>query len=430
MSNVLHLSAYDYGGAGKAAYRLHCNLRDADINSKMLVLKKSMIDEDVIEVNKINIVSQLTRVLSKVRHKLFSNADYHFQNQTISLLNLNEKKSISLSFKPDLLVVHWVSGFISFADIRLLSEEYKIPVVFYLMDMATLTGGCHYAWECKAYMYHCGLCPALGSRKSRDLSSSVIEHKQKALKTMKCQVLAGSGLLHAQAEKSSLFQGVSVTTLLLSVSPDVFFPLEKAQKNVLRKSFNLATNNKVIFFGNQGLELKRKGMKQLYEALNILSTQCDIDTNNIVIMVAGKVDSDLGLPFETKILGFLDGDQYLAKAYQIADLFVCPSIEDSGPMMINESIMCGTPVVAFDMGVANDLIITKETGYVAELGNSSDLAKGMAFLLTRSEPEMSVIAKNCHDIGMDKCHPDVQTKWFADKLKQLTLLASGSSADV
>tara|TARA_R110002072_G_scaffold296553_1_gene468511 strand:+ start:12039 stop:13328 length:1290 start_codon:yes stop_codon:yes gene_type:complete len=429
MNNVLHLSAYDYGGAGKAAYRLHWHLRDAGLNSKMLVFKKSMIDEDVVELNKINIVSQLKRVLSKVRHKLFGNTDYHFQNQNISLLNLNEKKSISLSFKPDLLVVHWVSGFISFTDIKSLSDKYNVPVVFYLMDMASLTGGCHYAWECKAYMHQCGFCPALCSSKSRDISSATIENKHHALKNLECQVLAASGLLHKQAKSSILFQRANVETLLLSVSPDVFFPLEKTNRNALKKSFGLSLDKKVIFFGSQGLELKRKGMKLLYDALKILSNQCEIDIRNIVIMVAGKVEQDLDLPFETKLLGFLDGDKLLAEAYQVADLFVCPSIEDSGPMMINESIMCGTPVVAFDMGVANDLIITKETGYVAELGNSSDLAKGIAYLLSRSSTEMSVISKKCHDIGMKKCHPDVQTKWFTDKLKQLTI-SNGRSLDV
>jgi glycosyltransferase involved in cell wall biosynthesis len=45
--------------------------------------------------------------------------------------------------------------------------------------------------------------------------------------------------------------------------------------------------------------------------------------------------------------------------------------------MINESIMCGTPVVSFRMGVAEDLIINGETGYIVKLKNIRDLANGI-----------------------------------------------------
>ena len=64
------------------------------------------------------------------------------------------------------------------------------------------------------------------------------------------------------------------------------------------------------------------------------------------------------------------------------------SIEDSGPMMINESIMCGTPVVCFDMGVARDLVHTGRTGYRAALRDSSDLAFGIREVGDRTRPQV------------------------------------------
>ena len=58
-------------------------------------------------------------------------------------------------------------------------------------------------------------------------------------------------------------------------------------------------------------------------------------------------------------------------------MFISSSIEDSGPVMINESIMCGTPVISFQMGVAENLIIDDETGYIVKLKNIRDLANSI-----------------------------------------------------
>ncbi len=32
--------------------------------------------------------------------------------------------------------------------------------LLYMMDMAPMTGGCHYAWDCEKYKMKCGGCPA------------------------------------------------------------------------------------------------------------------------------------------------------------------------------------------------------------------------------------------------------------------------------
>jgi len=109
-----------------------------------------------------------------------------------------------------------------------------------------------------------------------------------------------------------------------------------------------------------------------------------------------------------KHIGHLSGDSELVRAYQMADIFVSPSIEDSGPMMINESIMCGTPVVSFNMGVASDLVITNETGYLAMLRDAHDLANGIRELLTLSDKNYQLMKKNCRQVGMEKTSENSQ----------------------
>jgi glycosyltransferase involved in cell wall biosynthesis len=112
-------------------------------------------------------------------------------------------------------------------------------------------------------------------------------------------------------------------------------------------------------------------------------------------------------------LGFIRDDRTLAAAYQAADTFVCPSIEDSGPMMINESLMCGTPVVSFDMGVAGDLVHTGTTGYRARLGDCRDLARGIGAILALSPDQRDAVARECRQLALRLCHPGVQARAVA-----------------
>ncbi len=126
-----------------------------------------------------------------------------------------------------------------------------------------------------------------------------------------------------------------------------------------------------------------------------------------------QVCSYLPLPQLTSdytFAGLLSVKNELPKAFQAADLFVCPSIEDAGPMMVNQAIMSGTPVVAFEMGVALDLVHTGVTGYRARLKDSDDLAKGMKDILSLSEIELTKMRENCRNMGLSKGTTAVQAE--------------------
>ncbi len=70
----------------------------------------------------------------------------------------------------------------------------------------------------------------------------------------------------------------------------------------------------------------------------------------------------------------------LAKLYSSCDIFLCPSVEDNGPMMINEAVLSGCAIVSFDVGVSQDLV-SDINGYLAENFNDYDLFLGLRSLL-------------------------------------------------
>jgi len=410
--NILHLSAYDFGGAGKAAYRLHRNMKGCGFKSKMVVQKKQELDSDVMELNVTSPLARLYGTLAKGWLKLVSNQDYYFQDQTRSLLQRKTPFSNLFVFQPDSIIVHWVSNFVSLNDVRRLSLLTGAPVFWYLMDMAPLTGGCHYAWDCTGYFHACGKCPALYSSNPNDVSHCIWKTKWDCATDIDVTIVPASSWLDHQAHHSSLFRIRKIEKILLAVNPEIFRP---EIKESARERLKLPLDKKIILFGNQALSLKRKGMSYLLEALQILANRNDVDKGSLLIAIAGDMDQNRAF-FDTSFnyinLGFLDSDEMLATAYQAADMFICPSVEDSGPMMINESIMCGTPVVSFAMGVAPDLVHTGVTGYRAELKNSADLAHGIKSILDLDSDGAVKMSWECRNLGLQLCHPEVQVEAF------------------
>ena len=144
--------------------------------------------------------------------------------------------------------------------------------------------------------------------------------------------------------------------------------------------------------GSANLNEKRKGMSVLVEAVPMVKHK------DVVFLVAGRENVFSSLT-NTVFIGHVDMVT-LAKAYQAADVFVCPSLEDSGPQMLNMAVMSGVPAVAFPVGSALDLIKTGETGYLASFDSAADLAIGMDNLLDLSVSDYEKLSKNCRNLAM------------------------------
>ena len=85
--------------------------------------------------------------------------------------------------------------------------------------------------------------------------------------------------------------------------------------------------------------------------------------------------------------------------YNAADVVVVSSREDGGPMMIVESLMCGTPVVAFATGLGAELVITGETGYRAARNDAKDLRKGISYVLNLQPAEYASMREKSHRLA-------------------------------
>ena len=71
-------------------------------------------------------------------------------------------------------------------------------------------------------------------------------------------------------------------------------------------------------------------------------------------------------------------------------------------MMINQSIMSGTPVVAYDIGVARDLVIDGSTGYIASRKDVESLCTALLKIICTPGTVLGEMGSNARRIALEK----------------------------
>ncbi len=390
---VVHLCSQDYGGAGKAAYRLHKGLQQIGVNSKMLVLNKKSGDPSV-EVFPSKYTERLQQSLnvSSYESPLWSQQVLRWQTElakypnrpvgleiftdALSDIHIDQIQDIK---DADIVNLHWVAGTLDYPSAPLALKDKQI--VWTLHDMNPFSGGCHYSGDCENYKESCGTCPQLGSTIAEDMSRQIWNHKYYAFKSLNLNIVTPSKWLANCASKSSLLSNYPVKVIPNGLPLNTFKPYAKTK---IRKALNIPDNAKVILFGADYLVNARKGFGYLLEALKRLLPHKDYAT---VVLTFGNLPEGLQINTYHTIcsLGSITDEDKLALAYSAADVFVIPSIEDNLPNTVLEAMACGAPVVGFEIGGIPDMVEHKKTGYLVKPRDIEGLSEGIAWVLSASD---------------------------------------------
>ncbi len=370
------------GGAAVACKRLFKALQ-AKVQANMLVQYKSDAHHAIISVLKHKldfIMAKLNFLRERIPFIAFyeNNKAVRFAFSTANTgIDISKNRVIAQS---DILHFHWINqGFLSLASLQKLMDLNK-PIVFTLHDMWAFTGGCHYAGSCTYFMQQCGNCKFLVRPFGDDLSKKGWLLKQKLYsRNTNITFVACSDWMAQQARKSSLLYNFNIHTIPNPIDIKLYKPLDK---NSIRKKWGLTADAKIILFGAANINDKRKGVAYLIEALEILKAKYT-SAHSIQIILFGKnkmLDTST-LAFPAQNLSTINSEQQLVEIYNLADVFVLPSLEDNLPNMVMEAMACGTPVVAFNQGGIPEMINHKQNGYVAQYQSSNDFAQGIHWVL-------------------------------------------------
>ncbi|MGF6906991.1 glycosyltransferase [Fusobacterium sp. PH5-44] len=383
---ILHISTSDKtGGAAIAAYRLHVALLKNGINSKMLVLEKTTDDKEIFTVTLKKIfrifLPRLMSFLEQMKFKKYKNRENMIMfSQGKYGFNISKHPSI---IEADVIHLHWINnGMLSIKEIKKISQLGK-KIIWTLHDMWAFTGGCHYSGKCLEYENKCGNCKILSTNELNDITRKNFEIKKKYYQKMNLKLIGCSEWIGKCVRNSSLFREKEIKIIPNIIDKNIFKPIEKC---ICRNILNLDLQKKYILFGaiNSNTD-KRKGHHLLMEALKKLKLMKSTFNEEIEILIFGSshfLEADQ-IPFKIKFFGHVYDEITLALIYNSVDVFVAPSLEDNLPNTVNESLLCGTPVVAFKIGGMGDMINHLKNGYLAIPNNSTDLAFGILKFLHR-----------------------------------------------
>jgi glycosyltransferase involved in cell wall biosynthesis len=140
-------------------------------------------------------------------------------------------------------------------------------------------------------------------------------------------------------------------------------------------------SDRLLFIGKL---TEQKGLHHLLRALAMMKTRPTVD-----VVGAGRVDDahlrnlaqELGVGDRINWLPLLT-QMDLAARYREATLHVIPALEEGLGLTAIESLLCETPVVAFDSGGVPDAVVPGRTGMLVPPGDTAALAESLDELLT------------------------------------------------
>ncbi len=398
--SVLHLSYWDnLGGSGRSAYRLHMGLRQLGVRSRMLVAHKKTDDQDV-QILGGPTLGRLDRLCGRVID--WFDLQYLFYPSSCALPWTKWVKEAEV-----VQVFNTHGGYLSHLALVPLSRHK--PVVWRLSDMWAMTGHCAYSYECDRWKTGCGACPHLDEypRLKRDTSAFLWHVKDWIYERSQLALVAPSTWLARLARQSPLLNRFPIHVIPNGLDTTVFRPFPKS---LARERVGLPSMDRVIMFSAASILLDRKGATYLKQALIQLSQTSPKDIT-LLLVGEGAQGWEADGSFRVHALGPVHDDETLAAAYSAADVFVLPALAENLSNGILESMACGTPAVAFDVGGISDAVRHMETGYLAAYQDVADLAKGIQSLLDDGELR-SRLSRRCREVAEQEYSLELQSHRF------------------
>lgn len=300
----------------------------------------------------------------------------------------------------DLVFVFFWQDLLSFQTIDRLYDKLHCQFVFYCADYSPMAGGCHFTGDCRRFETGCGCCPAFGSSDPDDFTHWNVEYRKKVYEKVKPILLANTYMLDYFMRKSYLLKDQRLEFVSTLLDLEEFRPLERDAS--LYRHFGISLDKTcIISFGCQSLTDERKGMSYLLDALDIAyGRMTSEERGKVLLLFAGKDGERIEprLRFAYKNLGFIPVSE-LPLFYSISTVFLCASVNDAGPSMLCQSIACGTPLVAFEMGTALDVLKGHNTGYCARLRDSEDLANGILHIMRLDDDSYQQMRSECRELS-------------------------------
>ena len=177
-----------------------------------------------------------------------------------------------------------------------------------------------------------------------------------------------------------------IAVIPCGVNLELFRPIDR---QIARKKLNLDGENVILFVGR--LE-PLKGLDQILRALTLfekggaprLMIVGGDENSHDHVRALETMARELDIEDRVSFVGSVAQDR-LPLFYSAADLCVIPSYYESFCMVALESLACGTPIVATDVGGIRNIMRRSEMGRIVSDNSPDQLAAAISALLSFSK---------------------------------------------
>ena len=173
--------------------------------------------------------------------------------------------------------------------------------------------------------------------------------------------------------KQRLLVDKHIKVIMNGVNKSLF---KRMDRDLSRRSLGLSSDEKILLFvGNFQVE---KGLEYLLEAFS--NAVSEVDNLRLYVIGGGELQSviekrirSLNIADSVCLLGKVAHDQ-LPEYFSAANYLCLPSLGEGCPNVVIESLSCGTPVIASDVGAVPDIITTKKLGFIHQPKNVDQMS--------------------------------------------------------
>lgn len=323
---VIHFSTGHLGGAGLAARRLNQGLLERGVDSTFCAIQEKTFSrsEHELPLTRSIINSAIGKFLTYLNLKIGKKVFF-------SLFNRNMlTQDFLIQFKTKNTILHF-HNFYNLTDQKTISglvhKGYNVVVT--LHDQRLLTGGCHYAFECRGFESGCWNCPQVASPLKFLVTKNMRDTRELVKELDNLYLIAPSRWMRDQVMRAQLVTSNQVR----------FIP------NTLGTDFNSKNQKRKIF--------RDTGIFKL--GIASMDLHSYIKGGDIVKQLANEV-TERRLPLEFVKMKDFEGVTGAERFWESIDCLLVLSRADNSPNVIHEAKNFGIPVVGSMLGGITELL--------------------------------------------------------------------------
>lgn len=308
--------------------------------------------------------------LHALRHRILGTGGFGSKAATRRFLNWVRE------YDPDVIWLHNLHGY--YIHLGLLFDYLRTcgkQVRWTLHDCWAFTGNCPYFTMagCEKWRHGCGGCPQKNRYPKALLDATAANYRRKeALFTgIPNMVLEVPSQWLAALVKQSFLKDYPIRVVPNTVDPSIFRPTA----GNFREKHHL--EGKFLVLGVANVWEPRKGLADLVQLSRLLPEDCKV-------VLVGLTDAQrAALPRNILGLNRTGSARELAEIYTTADVYVCPSLEETFGMTVLEAACCGTTPIVYEGTACQEVALAH--GGIAVPKGAENLAQAVTEQMRKAQ---------------------------------------------